>query len=92
MAEHTPFTFENYVVPILPFLNTRYGKPTFYLIIGSFCFDPEDTQFAFCSGVALVGTGLLWALYYKQSPHSHPSDYRGFQHPQTDFNTIIKAK
>ena len=42
IAEHSPYVFENYIVEVLSFFKQRYGKPVFYLVIGSFGLDPEN--------------------------------------------------
>ena len=65
------------------------------IIAGSLCFDnalfgrdeniPNDA-----TGVALILSGVLQAVYYWGRTEANPSDYRGFQHPSTDLAMIIR--
>jgi hypothetical protein len=59
-TEFSPFLFENYVIDVFPFLKQRYGKPLFYMVVGSFMLDPRLQFLANVTGYAIMICGVLW--------------------------------
>lgn len=95
VCEFAPaFLFENYIIRFLPWLGMRYGKSTLLVIAGTFCFDPKvyDSEHVpnLFAGWSSILTGLLWAIFYFTRVEANPSDYRGFQHPQSDLALKIR--
>mmetsp|Transcript_6014 Transcript_6014/g.5426 ORF Transcript_6014/g.5426 Transcript_6014/m.5426 type:complete len:123 (+) Transcript_6014:4-372(+) len=61
-TEFSPYVLDYFLVVAFPFLSTVKGKSVFYIITGSFLFDPALNNFCFISGCSLVAAGLLWML------------------------------
>ena len=60
--------------------------------VGTFCLDPENVILQQVCGILILLTGSLWFLYYFLRASVNPSDYRGFQHPETDFQKILQNR
>jgi hypothetical protein len=58
--------------------------------MGSFCLDPHSLVCLHIAGLILLFTGSLWFVFYLRQSKVNPSDYRGFTHPQTDLQSIMK--
>ena len=106
-AEFAPaYIYENYVIRCLPWMGMRYGKGLLMIVSGLFCLDDKtfnqqhnslqsadiDTIPNTYAGVSLIFTGMLWSAFYYARVEANPSDYRGFQHPQTDLALIMRGQ
>ena len=89
LTEFSPLVREEYLFMVFPFLSSNYGKSFFYLIIGTFCFDSQLSNFAMCGGVALISAAILWiALQARDDFRQEKEIKRDFQHPPASFETM----
>ena len=49
-TEFSPYILENFLITAFPFLDSLNGKGLFYVIIGTFLFDPTLNWFCYMSG------------------------------------------
>ena len=62
-TEFSPYILENFLVTAFPFLDSMNGKGIFYIILGTFLFDPTLNWLCYMSGELLLGAGLGWIVH-----------------------------
>jgi hypothetical protein len=64
LTEVSPYTLENFILIVFPFLKGHIGRGVFYGIVGTFCFGEEMNRIGKIAGAVMLISGIATIVYF----------------------------